>query len=285
MYKKDKDSRKLAVLRKNFTAADGIVLSSLAERLELTAAEDDESPQKQPLESIDKSGQSPDKDDVPASKGFGFVDLNEGDLGQNGGPSIFAKGNALLDDLEGLGLEDMLGMAPRLEEVSMVEHGKDGLFDEEGFPAVTATGAGSKASGPAVQVDVIEIEDDDDEEPIDPNPKRRKAAVLACRAKLTTAKKSRSSVAGATSSEPSRDDEPLFDPKISGPTNEAKPRVQLLAKSKSNSRVFVCTLHVHICPSAHSFVSMIAERITAHGWTKRQCLDYKQKLCASVNLD
>ena len=50
------------------------------------------------------------------------------------------------------------------------------------------------------------------------------------------------------------DDERILKLMITGPTNEPKPRIQITAKTASNGRLFVCTLHVLSCPRHNEIV-------------------------------
>ncbi len=67
-------------------------------------------------------------------------------------------------------------------------------------------------------------------------------------------------------------EEPIISLKVAGPTSEAKSRVQICARTATNSRLFVFTLLVDVVPRHADLLKMMHEKVQTGCCTKSDLL-------------
>jgi hypothetical protein len=191
---------------------------------------------------------------------------------------LFSAGNSILDSIEA-------SFADGSVSYDLESLPETTVYDEDGFPVDPS----------ATRLPKVEKKKSDDvaEEsgsftPIDPKPKRRKAAVLEQRKHAPAVTPVKKSVDGrpkntALGTSKDLEDEPLYSSKVSGPTNETNSRIEVTAKTSVGMRVWVCTIYANKWgPSAKADMDRIGAKINFEHYSRKQCLEFKAQMQAGA---
>ena len=181
------------------------------------------------------------------------------------------------------------------------------LYDEDGFPVLRECPLDKITSPPLPRTGTETQESNSFSSALDPNPRRRKNAVLESRVATPTKKKVKKAkkvnstppssektatkAVASTSSDPQKaklttltEDLILVSPHVAK-TTERNPRAELCARALVNGskvRVYICTATLYSWgPGFADDLQIIADKIDEGGMTRRQCLEFRDSLKAA----